>query len=51
MNSISHARPPPRRRLYSSEESDDGHQVAWQTYLPRLVIRAEGGNPGADPHA
>jgi uncharacterized protein YndB with AHSA1/START domain len=32
-------------------ELRDGHQVAWRTYLPRLVIRAEGGNPGADPHA
>lgn len=29
----------------------DGHRVAWQTYLPRLVIRVRGGDPGADPHA
>ncbi len=27
------------------------HQVAWDTYLPRLVVLAEGRNPGADPHA
>jgi uncharacterized protein YndB with AHSA1/START domain len=32
-------------------ELRDGHQVAWGTYLPRLVIRAEGGDPGPDPHA
>lgn len=32
-------------------ELRDGHRVAWQTYLPRLAIRASGGDPGADPHA
>ena len=28
-----------------------GHDVAWNTYLPRLVLRAAGGDPGPDPHA
>lgn len=32
-------------------ELREAHRVAWQTYLPRLLIRAEGGDPGADPHA
>jgi hypothetical protein len=32
-------------------ELRDGHRFAWQTYLPRLVIRPEDGDPGADPHA
>jgi uncharacterized protein YndB with AHSA1/START domain len=32
-------------------ELRDGHSVAWQTYLPRLIIRAQGGDPGPDPHA
>ena len=31
-------------------ELRDGHQVAWETYLPRLVIAAAGGDPGPDPH-
>jgi uncharacterized protein YndB with AHSA1/START domain len=26
------------------------HQVAWETYLGRLRIRAAGGDPGPDPH-
>jgi uncharacterized protein YndB with AHSA1/START domain len=26
------------------------HQVAWETYLDRLRIRAAGGDPGPDPH-
>jgi uncharacterized protein YndB with AHSA1/START domain len=34
-----------------SPELRDGHQVAWETYLPRLVSRAAGTDPGADPHA
>lgn len=29
----------------------EGHDVAWNTYLPRLVLRAAGGDPGPDPHA
>jgi uncharacterized protein YndB with AHSA1/START domain len=28
-----------------------GHQIAWETYLPRLAITAAGGDPGPDPHA
>jgi len=28
-----------------------GHKIAWDTYLPRLVIRVAGGDPGTDPHA
>lgn len=27
------------------------HEIAWNTYLPRLVIVAAGGDPGPDPHA
>ena len=34
-----------------SPELRHGHQVAWETYLPRLAARATGGDPGADPHA
>ena len=26
------------------------HQLAWETYLPRLAIVAAGGDPGPDPH-
>jgi uncharacterized protein YndB with AHSA1/START domain len=29
----------------------EGHLVAWNTYLPRLAVRAAGGDPGADPHS
>lgn len=29
----------------------EGHDVAWNTYLPRLAVRASGGDPGADPHS
>lgn len=28
-----------------------GHDIAWNTYLPRLAVRATGGDPGADPHS
>jgi uncharacterized protein YndB with AHSA1/START domain len=34
-----------------SAELQNAHQVAWETYLPRLVIRAAGGDPGPDPHS
>ena len=34
-----------------SEELRTGHEVAWNTYLPRLAIAAAGGDPGSDPHA
>jgi uncharacterized protein YndB with AHSA1/START domain len=29
----------------------EGHDIAWNTYLPRLVLRASGRDPGPDPHA
>src|ERR1700748_1446647 len=32
-------------------ELRDGHQIAWETYLPRLVIAASGGDAGPDPHS
>lgn len=32
-------------------ELREGHQIAWETYLPRLVIAASGGDPGLDPHS
>lgn len=32
-------------------ELRDGHQVAWEAYLPRLATAAAGGDPGADPHS
>jgi uncharacterized protein YndB with AHSA1/START domain len=34
-----------------SDSLREGHEIAWNTYLPRLAIRAAGGDPGADPHA
>lgn len=34
-----------------NEQLRHGHQVAWETYLPRLAIAAAGGDPGPDPHA
>lgn len=33
-----------------SGELAAAHQVAWETYLPRLAIVAAGGDPGPDPH-
>jgi uncharacterized protein YndB with AHSA1/START domain len=32
-------------------ELETGHKIAWDTYLPRLVIHVAGGDPGSDPHA
>jgi uncharacterized protein YndB with AHSA1/START domain len=32
-------------------ELTEGHQIAWETYLPRLAIRLAGGDPGPDPHS
>jgi uncharacterized protein YndB with AHSA1/START domain len=32
-------------------ELRDGHQIAWETYLPRLVVAASGADPGPDPHS
>ena len=34
-----------------SDELRAAHEVAWNTYLPRLAIVAAGGDPGPDPHA
>jgi uncharacterized protein YndB with AHSA1/START domain len=34
-----------------SPELREGHLAAWNTYLPRLAIRAAGGDPGPDPHS
>jgi uncharacterized protein YndB with AHSA1/START domain len=28
----------------------DNHQIAWRTYLGRLVVRVAGGHPGPEPH-
>jgi hypothetical protein len=32
-------------------ELTEGHQIAWETYLPRLAIRVADGDPGPDPHS
>ena len=40
-----------RHENLPSEELRAGHEVAWNTYLPRLAIAAAGGDPGPDPHA
>jgi uncharacterized protein YndB with AHSA1/START domain len=40
-----------RHENLPSESLRNGHDVAWNTYLPRLAIRAAGGDPGPDPHA
>ena len=37
--------------LPSESELREGHAVAWNTYLPRLVLRAAGDDPGPGPHA
>ena len=34
-----------------SAELRTAHDVAWNTYLPRLAVVAAGGDPGPDPHA
>jgi uncharacterized protein YndB with AHSA1/START domain len=34
-----------------NSELREGHRIAWGTYLPRLAIRAAGGDPGPDPHS
>lgn len=34
-----------------SDSLREGHDIAWNTYLPRLAVRAAGGAPGADPHS
>ncbi|MGH3179316.1 MAG: SRPBCC domain-containing protein, partial [Streptosporangiaceae bacterium] len=40
-----------RHENLPSESLREGHDVAWDTYLPRLAVRAAGGDPGPDPHA
>ena len=40
-----------RHENLPNPELRDGHDVAWNTYLPRLAVRAAGGDPGADPHS
>ena len=40
-----------RHENLPSESLRAGHDIAWNTYLPRLAVRAAGGDPGADPHA
>jgi len=40
-----------RHENLPSEALREGHDVAWNTYLPRLAVRAAGGDPGPDPHA
>jgi uncharacterized protein YndB with AHSA1/START domain len=39
-----------RHENLPSAELRHGHDVAWNVYLPRLAIRAAGGDPGPDPH-
>lgn len=34
-----------------SLELREGNRVGWEAYLPRLAVRAAGGDPGPDPHA
>jgi len=34
----------------ATSELSQAHQVAWETYLNRLRIRAAGGDPGPEPH-
>jgi uncharacterized protein YndB with AHSA1/START domain len=34
-----------------SDSLREGHDIAWNTYLPRLAVRAAGGDPGPDPHS
>jgi len=40
-----------RHENLPSEELRAAHEVAWNTYLPRLGVVAAGGDPGPDPHA
>jgi len=39
-----------RHENLPSDALREGHDVAWNTYLPRLVARAAGADPGPDPH-
>jgi uncharacterized protein YndB with AHSA1/START domain len=40
-----------RHENLPSAELRHGHDVAWNVYVPRLAIRAAGGDPGPDPHS
>src|SRR5207247_897711 len=40
-----------RHENLPSEALREGHDVAWNTYLPRLAVRPAVGDPGPDPHA
>jgi uncharacterized protein YndB with AHSA1/START domain len=40
-----------RHENLPSPELREAHQVAWNTYLPRLATHAAGGDPGPDPHS
>jgi uncharacterized protein YndB with AHSA1/START domain len=40
-----------RHENLPSDSLREGHDVAWNTYLPRVALRAAGGDPGPDPHA
>ena len=39
-----------RHHDLTTTELRNAHQVAWETYLHRLAIRAAGSDPGPDPH-
>jgi uncharacterized protein YndB with AHSA1/START domain len=40
-----------RHENLPSAELRHGHDVAWNVSVPRLAIRAPGGDPGPDPHS
>ena len=40
-----------RHENLPSESLREGHDIAWNIYLPRLAARAAGRDPGADPHS
>jgi uncharacterized protein YndB with AHSA1/START domain len=40
-----------RHENLPSDALREGHAIAWNAYLPRLVSCAAGGDPGPDPHA
>lgn len=39
-----------RHHDLATQELRDAHRDAWETYLPRLAVRASGGTLGPDPH-
>jgi uncharacterized protein YndB with AHSA1/START domain len=40
-----------RHENLPSSDLREAHGAAWTTYLPRLAVRAAGGDPSADPHS